>query len=98
MPMMMKLGYFGEAEKKLICFAGEETTPQPKDDGLHRLKEEKTNRSMVICVMIVTSCQGHKCNFDQAASRAYKQVKSTLVLFTLACIHSYVTLGIFAFC
>jgi hypothetical protein len=31
-PMMMKLGYFGEAEKKLIRFAGEETTPTPKDD------------------------------------------------------------------
>jgi hypothetical protein len=29
---MIKLGYFGEAEKKLICFAGEETTPKPKDD------------------------------------------------------------------
>jgi hypothetical protein len=32
MPMMMKLGYIGEAEKKLIHFAGEETTPTPKDD------------------------------------------------------------------
>jgi hypothetical protein len=31
-PMMMKLGYFGEAERKLIRFAGEETTPVPKDD------------------------------------------------------------------
>jgi hypothetical protein len=31
-PMMMKLGYFREAEKKLICFAGSETTPKPKDD------------------------------------------------------------------
>jgi hypothetical protein len=31
-PMMMKLGYFVEAEKKLIRFAGEETTPTPKDD------------------------------------------------------------------
>jgi hypothetical protein len=31
-PMMMKLGYFGEAERKLVCFAGEETTPTPKDD------------------------------------------------------------------
>jgi hypothetical protein len=31
-PMMMKLGYFEEAEKKLVCFAGEETTPTPKDD------------------------------------------------------------------
>jgi hypothetical protein len=32
MPMMMKLGYFGEAEKKLIRFNGEETTPTPKVD------------------------------------------------------------------
>jgi hypothetical protein len=31
-PMMMKLGYFGEAEKKLIRFGGEEATPTPKDD------------------------------------------------------------------
>jgi hypothetical protein len=32
MPMMIKLGYFEEAEKKLIRFAGEETTPTPEDD------------------------------------------------------------------
>jgi hypothetical protein len=32
MLMMMKLGYFGEAERKLVWFAGEETTPTPKDD------------------------------------------------------------------
>jgi hypothetical protein len=32
MPMMMKPGYFGEAEKKLIRFAREETTPTSKDD------------------------------------------------------------------
>jgi hypothetical protein len=31
-PMLMKPGYFGEAEKKLIRFAGEETTPMSKDD------------------------------------------------------------------
>ena len=31
-PMMMKLGYFVEAERKLVRFAGEETTPAPKDD------------------------------------------------------------------
>jgi hypothetical protein len=31
-PMMMKLGYFGEAERKLVRFAGEETTPTQKDD------------------------------------------------------------------
>jgi hypothetical protein len=32
MAMMMKLGYIGEAERKLVRFAGEETTPVPKDD------------------------------------------------------------------
>jgi hypothetical protein len=31
-PMMMKLGYFGETEKKLLHFASEETTPEPKND------------------------------------------------------------------
>jgi hypothetical protein len=32
MPMMMKLGYFGETKRKHVRFAGEETTPAPKDD------------------------------------------------------------------
>jgi hypothetical protein len=32
MPMMIKLGYFGEAEKKLIHFGGEETTPTLEKD------------------------------------------------------------------
>jgi hypothetical protein len=32
MPMMMKLGYFGEAESKLIRFAREEVIPEPKKD------------------------------------------------------------------
>jgi hypothetical protein len=31
-PMMMMLGYFREVERKLIRFAGEETTLMPKDD------------------------------------------------------------------
>jgi hypothetical protein len=31
-PMMMKLGYFGETEKELIRFAREETTLEPKND------------------------------------------------------------------
>jgi hypothetical protein len=30
--MMKKLGYFGEAESKLIHFAGEEVIPEPKED------------------------------------------------------------------
>jgi hypothetical protein len=32
MPMMTKLGYFGEAEKKLIHFGGEEIIPKPESD------------------------------------------------------------------
>jgi hypothetical protein len=32
MPIMIKLGYFGEAEKKLIRFGREETTPTPEKD------------------------------------------------------------------
>jgi hypothetical protein len=32
MPMMTKLGYFGEAEKKLIHFGGEETILKPEND------------------------------------------------------------------
>jgi hypothetical protein len=32
MIMMKKLGYFGEAESKLVCFAGEEVVLEPKED------------------------------------------------------------------
>jgi hypothetical protein len=32
MVMMRKLGYFGEAESKLVRFAGEEIIPEPKED------------------------------------------------------------------
>jgi hypothetical protein len=32
MPMMTKLGYFGEAEKELIRYGGEETIPKPEND------------------------------------------------------------------
>jgi hypothetical protein len=31
-PLMIKLGYFGEAKKKLIRFGREETTPKPESD------------------------------------------------------------------
>jgi hypothetical protein len=57
----------------------------------HRLKEEKTAKSLIVCIMIVISCQGHKCNFVQAASRAYKLMNNTPVLFRLTVIHSHVT-------
>jgi hypothetical protein len=32
MIMMKKLGYFGEAESKLVRFVGEEVVPEPKED------------------------------------------------------------------
>jgi hypothetical protein len=32
MVIMKIFGYFGEAESKLVCFAGEEVVPEPKDD------------------------------------------------------------------
>jgi hypothetical protein len=32
MVMMRKLGYFREAESKLVRFAGEEIVPEPKED------------------------------------------------------------------
>jgi hypothetical protein len=38
MTMMMKLGYFREAEKGLIRFGGEETTPKPESDEVVVLK------------------------------------------------------------
>jgi hypothetical protein len=34
MKKRIKLGYFGEAEKKLIRFGGEETTPTPENDDV----------------------------------------------------------------
>jgi hypothetical protein len=38
MPMMMKLGYFGEAKNNLIQFAREETILEPKKDELSFLE------------------------------------------------------------
>jgi hypothetical protein len=43
-----------------------------QDEGVNRLKDEMTNRPMIVCVMIVIDCKGHKCNFTQAAPCAYK--------------------------
>jgi hypothetical protein len=34
MVIMKKLGYFREAESKLVCFAGEEVVLEPKDDEI----------------------------------------------------------------
>jgi hypothetical protein len=48
MPMMMKLGYFGETERKLVQFAGEQTTPAPKDDEV---------------VVFKSSSSGQDCDF-----------------------------------
>jgi hypothetical protein len=43
-----------------------------QDEGVNRLKDEMTNKPMIVCVMTVIDCKAHKCNFAQAASCAYK--------------------------
>jgi hypothetical protein len=35
-------------------------------------KGTKTTQSLMIHVMIIDECQGHKCTFTQAVSHAYK--------------------------
>jgi hypothetical protein len=35
-------------------------------------KGTKTIQSLMIRVMIIDECQGHKCTFTRAVSRAYK--------------------------
>jgi hypothetical protein len=35
-------------------------------------KGTKTIQSLMICIMFVDECQGHKCTFTRATSRAYK--------------------------
>jgi hypothetical protein len=43
-----------------------------QDEGVNRLKDEMTNQPVVACIMNVSICKGHECNFSQAASCAYK--------------------------
>jgi hypothetical protein len=43
-----------------------------QDEGVNRLKDEMINRPVIACIMIVSICKGHECNFSQAASCAYK--------------------------
>ena len=45
---------------------------RPQDEGVNRLKDEMTQRPTMFCVIIVVDCKGHKCNFIQAVSCAYK--------------------------
>jgi hypothetical protein len=35
-------------------------------------KGTKTIQSLMICIMFIDECQGHKCTFARAASYAYK--------------------------
>ena len=35
-------------------------------------KGTKTTQSLMICIMFIDECQGYKCTFTRAASRAYK--------------------------
>jgi hypothetical protein len=33
-----------------------------QDEGVNRLKDEMTNKPMIVCVIIVIDRRGHKCN------------------------------------
>jgi hypothetical protein len=35
-----------------------------QDEGVNRLKDEMTNRPVIACIMIVSICKGHECNFS----------------------------------
>jgi hypothetical protein len=35
-------------------------------------KGTKTIQSLMICIMFIDECQGHKCTFARATYRAYK--------------------------
>jgi hypothetical protein len=35
-------------------------------------KGTKTIQSLMICIMIIDECQGHKCTFTRVVSHAYK--------------------------
>jgi hypothetical protein len=41
-------------------------------EGVNRLRDEMTNRPVIACIVIVSSCKGHECNFLQAVFYAYK--------------------------
>jgi hypothetical protein len=43
-----------------------------QDEGVNRPKDEITNKPWIFYVMTVIDCEGHKCNFAQAAPCAYK--------------------------
>jgi hypothetical protein len=65
-----------------------------KDEGQNRPKGEKTTSSLLTRIIIKSKCQGYGCNLIWATSRAYKQMSSNTILFTLNCNLSRV---IFAF-
>jgi hypothetical protein len=64
-----------------------------KDEGWNRPKGEKTTLSLLTRIIIKSRCQGHGCNLIRAVSRAYKQMNSNTVLFTLDGNRSCVTLA-----
>jgi hypothetical protein len=43
-----------------------------QDEGVNQLKDEMTNRPVIACIMTISICKGHECNFSQATPCAYK--------------------------
>jgi hypothetical protein len=54
-------------------------------------KGTKTSLSLMICVMIINECKGHKRTFTWVAPRAYKQINSSTILFTWNCNLAFVS-------
>jgi hypothetical protein len=71
MPMMTKLGYFGETEKKLIRFGGEETISKPENDEVVVFKRFfKAGLRFLLHGMIVNVLENFKIYLHQLTPNA----------------------------
>jgi hypothetical protein len=84
MSMMMKLGYFREAEKKLIRFGGEETTPKPENDEVVVFKSFfKEGLRFPLHGMIADALENFKIYLHQLTPNAI--VRLSVFIWALRC-------------
>jgi hypothetical protein len=83
-PMMMKLGYFGETEKKLLRFAGEETTPEPEKDEVMVFKSFfRAGLQFPLNEMIGEALDNYKIYLHQVTPNAI--VRLSIFIWALRC-------------
>jgi hypothetical protein len=66
---------FGRSSQKVVLklsFIKFRHSHVSRDEGVNRLRYEMTNRPVIACIVIVSICEGHECNFLQAVPCAYK--------------------------